>query len=218
MTYLKQYSYVILFSLGLAFAGGVSAETEQEKQVRETVAQNVAELVAYFNDEKQYYETDPQRFFNNMDKALTKIVDFRRIAARVMGKYARRASKEQRDRFVDVFKTSLFETYTKTLIESGTFEIRVTRAAINTRSDKRASVDLEVVSKSGNVYPVVYSMYRTDEGLWLMENVIVLGVNVGLAFRDRFETQMRATRGDVDAVIAGWNVKLDIENPEGASS
>ena len=61
-------------------------------------------------------------------------------------------------------------------------------------------------------------MYRTDEGLWLMENVIVFGVNVGLAFRDRFETQMRATRGDVDAVIAGWNVKLDIENPEGASS
>ncbi len=218
MKALIQFPGLVVVVAYLFMSTWAFAETEQEKQVRETVARNVAELVAYFNDEKRYYETDPNRFFENMDKALTKIVDFRRIAARVMGKYARRASKDQRDRFVDVFKTSLFETYTKTLIESGTFEIRVTRAEINSRSDKRASVDLEVVSKSGNIYPVVYSMYRTDEGHWLMENVIVFGVNVGLAFRDRFETQMRATRGDVDAVIAGWNVKLDIDSPEGAKS
>ncbi len=199
-------------------AASAFAKEDQERLVRETVEKNVAELVTYFNDEKQFYETDPQRFFNNMDKALTKIVDFRRIAARVMGKYARKANREQRDRFVNVFKTSLFDTYTKTLIESGTFEIRVIKATINPRSDERASVDLEVVSKSGNVYPVVYSMYKSDEGHWLMENVIVFGVNVGLAFRDRFEGQMRATRGDIDAVIDGWNVKLDIDQPPGAAS
>jgi len=150
----------------------VSQATAQssEELVRATVEQNVSDLLETFNQEKQYYETDPDRFFREMESALTSIVDFRRIAARVMGKYARKTSKEQRDRFVKAFKTSLFETYTKTLIESGTFEIQVTRAAINTRSDRRARVDLEVVSESGSVYPVTYSMYKTDEGEWLMEN------------------------------------------------
>ncbi|MDX1452790.1 MAG: ABC transporter substrate-binding protein [Oleiphilaceae bacterium] len=212
---MRTYVNWFLSGLLLVSASVASAESEQERLVRETVSKNVAELLTYFNDEKQYYETDPQRFFSNMDRALTKIVDFRRIAARVMGKYARRANKEQRDRFVDVFKTSLFDTYSKTLIESGTFEIRVLKATLNSRSDKRASVDLEVVSKSGSVYPVVYSMYLTDEGHWLMENVIVFGVNVGLAFRDRFENQMRSTRGNIDAVIDGWNVKLEIDQPQG---
>ncbi len=192
----------------------VAFADDQADEVRLTVETNVKELVVYFNEEKEYFETDPQRFYNNMDQALTKIVDFRRIAARVMGKYARKASKDQRNRFVDTFKQSLFETYAKTLVESGTFEIRVTKAAINSRSDKRASVDLEVVSDNGNIYPVIYSMYKTDEGQWLMENVIVFGVNVGLAFRDRFETQMRAERGNIDAVIDGWSVELDIEQPK----
>jgi len=206
----------VAFLFSLALVKPVFAFADDSEQVRQTVEQNVLEVVDYFEKEKQYYETDPERFFRNMDLALSKIVDFRRIAARVMGRFARKASKEQRDRFVETFKKTLFDTYSKTLIESGTFEIRVTKAAINSRSDRRASVDLEVMSDNGNTYPVIYSMYKTDEGEWLMENVIVFGVNVGLAFRDRFESQMRATRGDIDAVIDGWSVKLDIEQPKGS--
>ncbi len=202
----------LIFALVLAHSGLVQAS--QEEEIRLTVKENVDELVAYFNKEKNYYESDPERFFKNMDTALAKIVDFRRIAARVMGKHARKADKDQRNRFVEVFKNSLFETYTKTLVESGTFKIRVVKATMNSRSDERASVDLEIESDNGNVYPVIYSMYRNDDGRWMMENVIVFGVNIGLAFRDRFENQMRANRGNVDAVIDTWDVKLDLEQPK----
>lgn len=191
-----------------------AAGSKPEEQVRLIVEQNVNELVVKFKEEKTYYETDPDRFFGNMDAALSKIVDFRRFAARVMGKYAKRASKDQRNRFVDVFKNSLFQTYTSTLMESGTFQINVMKATLNSRSDKRASVDLEVISKNGNVYPVIYSMYKNKQDQWLLENVIVFGVNIGLAFRDRFETAMRTHKGSVDAVIDSWSVQLDIKQPE----
>lgn len=192
----------------------VASDKQTAEKVRAVVAQNVEELASKFETERQYYETDPERFFGNMDAALAKIVDFRRIAARVMGKYAKRANKDQRNRFVEVFKDSLFQTYTRTLVESGKFDIKVTKATLNSRSDKRASVDLEVISDNGNVYPVVYSMYKNKQDEWLLENVIVFGINIGLAFRDRFETQMRTHKGNVDAVIDAWTVQLDIKQPE----
>lgn len=208
----------VLFVLSLCFASVANADSikEAEDKVRQDVARNVAELVEDFNREKASYNDNPQRFFDRMDVSLTKIVDFRRIAARVMGKYAKQASEEQKDRFVETFKKSLYETYTKTLIESGAFQIKVTKATINSRSDDRASVDLEVVSDNGQVYPVVYSMYRREDQSWFMENVIVFGVNIGLAFRDRFEAKYREHKGNLDTVINAWSADIDIKRPDTA--
>jgi phospholipid transport system substrate-binding protein len=210
---------VFLFILVIClstFSVGTSAyaSESQEELVRKTVETSVVELLETFNRERQYYEAQPERFFNNMDTALSKIVDFRRIAGRVMGKYGRRASKEQRNNFVEVFKKSLYNTYTKTLMESGVFKINVTKATINSRSDERANVNLDVISDNGTAFPVLYAMYRGDEGMWLVENVVVFGVNVGLAFRDRFESEMRQNKNDISAVIDSWTVKLDIVKPE----
>lgn len=206
-----------LLSIFLLFgfsAHSLAGDKSAEASIHEIVKNNVDELVAKYQSEREHFENDPDRFYNNMDDALSKIIDFRRFAARVMGKYAKRADKEQRDRFVEVFKTSLFQTYAGTLVESGTFEINVLKTELNSRSDKRASVDLEVISQSGNVYPIIYSMYKNKQDQWLLENVIVFGVNIGLAFRDRFETAMRTHKGNVDAVIDSWSVQLDIKQPE----
>jgi phospholipid transport system substrate-binding protein len=211
----------LLLFLSLVFFGSVSAstsETDGATDVRQVVEQNVASMLQVYETEKVHFESDPQRFYRSMDDAISNIVDFKRIAARVMGKYARLASKEQRGQFTQVFKDSLFNTYTKTLVESGKFKINVTKAELNSRSDARASVDMDVISDSGNVYPVTYSMYKNKEGQWLMENVIVFGVNVGLAFKDKFEAQYRASKGDITAVINGWTVDIELKAPETAAT
>jgi len=203
-----------VFLCALSSGNYVYAVESQEELVRKRVEMSVVELLETFNKERQYYDTEPDRFFKTMDEALSKIVDFRRIAGRVMGKYGKRASKAQRDSFVEVFKKSLYVTYTRTLIESGVFKINVTKANINSRSDKRANVNLDVVSDNGTVFPVLYAMHKNKQSQWLVENVVVFGVNIGLAFRDRFETQMRKNKNDVDAVIRSWTVNLDIVKPE----
>lgn len=211
----------LVLALGIAAAQVSYAATTtasqglESEEIRLTVEKNVTEVLELFKVEREYYETDPERFLASMDGALNKIVDFRRIAARVMGKYGRRASKEQKNRFVSVFKDSLYTTYTKTLVESGVFDIKVTKAKLNSRSDKKAVVDMQVITDNGTVLPVAYSMYLNKENQWLMENVIVFGVNVGLAFRDRFALQYRKSKGDLDLVIDGWSVDLDIKKPDG---
>jgi phospholipid transport system substrate-binding protein len=213
MLALKQ-RFLWMFAMVALMAGQAWAGPEED--LKQYVDENTQKLVQKLNEEKGLYEQDPEAFYASMDEALDQFVDFRRIAARVMGRYARQTSPEQRDEFVAKFKRSLFDSYAQALVSAENFEINVLEAEILPQNDDRASVQMEVVSASGNRYPVTYSMYRNGEGRWMMENVIVEGVNIGLAFRDRFAQEMEQNRGQVQAVIDGWGdaveaLKLDEE-------
>ncbi|WP_239985580.1 MlaC/ttg2D family ABC transporter substrate-binding protein [Marinobacter salexigens] len=183
-----------------------SVQADPEDDLQQYVDENTQRLVSQLNAERGLYESDPEAFYQNMEDALEGFVDFRRIAARVMGRYARQATPEQRDEFVVRFKRSLFDSYAQALMSADNFEIKVKGATINPSNDNRASVGMEVITATGNRHSVTYSMYRRGEGSdWLMENVIVEGVNIGLSFRDRFTQEMEANRGQVEVVIDGWS-------------
>lgn len=182
--------------------------------LRAYVDRNTQQLVDKLNEEKGLYRSDPEAFYSSMDAELQNFVDFRRIAARVMGRYARQTTPEQRDEFVEKFKRSLFDSYAQALVSADDFEIEVKEAEINPSNDSRAAVQMQVISASGNRYPVTYSMYKNDDGRWLMENVIVEGVNIGLAFRDRFSQEMEQRRGKIQAVIDNWGSAVESLNLE----
>lgn len=203
MPAIKQHLF-LLFALALMFAGPARA-ADEASELRDYVNDNTQRLVEKLNQDKGLYKTDPEAFYKSMDDALTDFVDFRRIAARVMGRYARQTTPEQRDEFVAKFKRSLFDSYAQALVNADDFKIVVKDAVINPQDDGRASVQMEVISSSGNRYPVTYSMYKNKEDRWMMENVIVEGVNIGLAFRDRFAQEMEENRGQIQAVIDGWS-------------
>ena len=78
-----------------------------EEDLKRYVDENTQKLVQKLNAEKGLYEKDPEAFYASMDETLQEFVDFRRIAARVMGRYARQTTPEQRDAFVEKFKRSL---------------------------------------------------------------------------------------------------------------
>ena len=183
-----------------------------EEDLKRYVDENTQKLVQKLNAEKGLYEKDPEAFYASMDETLQEFVDFRRIAARVMGRYARQTTPEQRDAFVEKFKRSLFDSYAQALVSAEDFEIIVKEATILPQNEDRASVEMELISASGNRYPVTYSMYRTGDDRWMMENVIVEGVNIGLAFRDRFAQEMEENRGQVQAVIDGWGDAVEALN------
>ncbi len=183
-------------------------------EVKKIVEENTQQLVVELEKSRDLYFTEPARFYSEMEKALEEVVDFRRIAARVMGRYARQADRKQRDLFVETFKVSLFSTYARALVESGDFKIAVLDAKMISARNDRASVALQVTSENGNTYPVVYSMYLSSQrDVWLLENMIVNGVNLGLAFRDRFEEEVHRYKGNLDAVIANWNADLSVASP-----
>ncbi len=183
-------------------------------EVQKIVELNTAQLVSELEKHKSLYYSEPDAFYKKMEAALEDVVDFRRIAGRVMGRYARHADKNQRDQFVETFKKSLFSTYAKALVESGDFTVQVIASKMISEQNDRASVELVVTSSSGNSYPVIYSMYMNAKlEKWLLENMIVNGVNVGLAFRDRFEEEVQKYKGDLSQVIQNWHAELASSTP-----
>ncbi|MAM89298.1 MAG: toluene tolerance protein [unclassified Hahellaceae] len=195
----------------LMFCALFSAQAEAgvEDEIMAKVRKDTNRLVEKLRNQRQTYYEDKTKFYDIMHGALVESIDFQRISARIMGRYRREASDEQQKRFVEVFKKSLFNAYGKTLVESDQFNINVLSAELNPRAKDRASVNLEVVSQSGNKYPVTYSMYDSDKKGWLLENVIVNGVNLGLAFRDKFEQLMSQHKGNIDKVIDNWTSTVE---------
>lgn len=201
MIALTQRFFLALTLMALCVA---SVQAGPEEDLQRYVDDNTQRLVKKLNAERGLYDRDPEAFYRSMDEALDGFVDFRRIAARVMGRYARQTTPEQRDEFVVKFKRSLFDSYAQALVSAEDFRIKVNAATINPQDDNRASVAMEVITASGNRHSVTYSMYRKEGSSWMMENVIVEGVNIGLSFRDRFTQEMEASRGQVQVVIDGW--------------
>lgn len=194
----------------LLFSAASQAMAPAE-EVHKLVEDNVSVLVKKMDKIRPLYQENPELFYLEMEPALAELVDFRRIAARVMGKYGRVASKSQRDSFVETFKKSLFSSYSKALVESGQFTVVVQGAKMLNDDKSKATVDIDVSAENGNKYTVAYSMYlNAKTNQWLLENIIVSGINLGLAFRDRFEQEMMVNKGNMDKVIANWNAELEI--------
>ncbi len=195
------WGFIVSFlMLGLSVA---SAQAAQQTP-KEVITQTANELLSIIEDARGYYEQEPERFYNQVESILTPAVDMRRFSAGVMAKYYRKASKEQRRRFLQVFQDSLIRTYAKGLLAFSNEEIRVLDPKAASRDPKRDSVEMEVISVDGTVYPILYSMRKGKDERWRITNVTVNGINLGLTFRNQFDSAMQAHNRDVDYVIDNW--------------
>lgn len=204
-------------SVGHAAMSGDEVQTEDD--LKQYVAENTDRMVDKIDELRDQYQSSDDAFYQEMEAELSSFIDFRRIAARVMGRYGRQASEEQRDAFVEKFKRSLFDTYASALADTNDFKVNVTDARFLAQNKDRATVNLTVTSETGTSYQVSYSLFKNSDGHWLMENVIVEGVNIGLAFRDRFQQEMENRRGNIQAVIDNWSGEVEeLEEKTGQES
>lgn len=195
------FSWVALFflSFGLPVAAHSASETPKE-----VVTRTANELLAIIEDARGYYDEDPQRFYDNVERILEPAVDMRRFAAGVMAKYYRVATNDQRRRFLEVFKGSMIRTYAKGLLAFSNEEIRVLDPKAPSRDPERDTVEMEVIAVDGTVYPIIYSMRKGKDEQWRITNVTVNGINLGLTFRNQFDSAMQAHNRDFDYVIENW--------------
>lgn len=178
------------------------AAAQTPHQVVEDTSVRVMEIL---NANRELYKQDADAFYNGLNEIMEPVVDFQGIARSVMTvRYSRSATPEQMERFIETFKRSMVEFYGNALLEFDGGSITVLPPARGAQqTEERASVNMEVRSNSGNVYPVTYTMANID-GQWKVRNVIVEGINIGLLFRDQFAQAMQTHRNNLDAVIDNW--------------
>jgi phospholipid transport system substrate-binding protein len=137
-----------------------------------------------------------------LDRLVTDIVlpyfDFRRMSQWVLGKYYRKATADQRERFVVEFRNLLVRTYGRFLSEYAGEKV-VYLPVADTSDATSVKVRTEIEFGDNSVISVAYSLYSGPDG-WKVYDVAFDGVSMVTNYRSSYGRIIR-TEG-MDSLIS----------------
>jgi phospholipid transport system substrate-binding protein len=181
-----------------------------ESNPHQFIDSQAQEMVSIIRNNQALYTNDPELFKEKINTVFEPMVDFRRVGASVMGKkYYLAASKSQRLQFIESFKTSLLDTYSSTLAQWGDQKIITIFPEV---SELKTTEDVEQnLITSSNIYPITYKVRKDKNGNWLIINIIVNGVNLGLTFRNQFQALAKEHNENIDEIIKHWTSDANLD-------
>jgi len=195
---------ILLYSLLLSSL--VTAEVRTNQELKYYVSNSMNLLLTKLKEHKDEYKQDSDLFYRDVNNELSKIIDFKRIAMKVMGRYGRLATKEQRKQFVHAFKNSLYQTYAQVLLDNNGIEFSVINATLNPQNPIKANAKIVIKSSSGSNFDISYALHKSNDKKYRIENIVIMGINLGLAYKDRFKQQIKANKGNIKTVIDNWSL------------
>ena len=165
---------------------------------------NAQKMVQVLTLEAALFESDRPLYEQKIKDIFEPMIDFRRVAASVMGKkYYLLASQGERSEFVLIFKDSLLDTYAETLAQWGDSTI-TTKFPDSKSNIYEKNVEVKQVLNTGSSkYPISYKLRRNEEG-WKIVNIIINGVNLGLTFRNQFQALAVTHDENIDLTLQNW--------------
>lgn len=165
---------------------------------------NAQKMVKVLTKDVDLFESDRQLYENKIKEIFEPMIDFRRVAASVMGKkYYLMASKDERAEFVNIFKDSLLDTYAETLAQWGDSLISTEFPKSNLNIDIKSVEVRQTLDTGSSKYPISYKLRRSDDG-WKIVNIIINGVNLGLTFRNQFQALAVSHEENIEITLKNW--------------
>ena len=180
------FQVVMAVAFALMQSAGLQAEEQQPDhqgpaEVISKVTTQVMEVVA---DANTYFDEDPDRYYREIDGALSGLVDWRGFATAVMGEYYSRGRamdkagrvnlKRQRDDFAVTLREGLIRSYAKGLLAFGGARMEVQGVEASPQSTRIASVTQLVYGEAERVYTIRYQMGQYKDGSWRLRNLCLL--------------------------------------------
>lgn len=187
-----------LLFLGLMlFALNASAVTREPGEVVEGTVGGVLDRLG---QERDQLEAHPERIYELIQELVIPHFDFSSMSKWVLGKSNwSNATPEQRDVFVEQFKTLLVRTYAKALLEFSEEKI-VVNEVIKKGNSNLVTVKTEVKQPGGATsIPINYRMHISD-GEWKVVDVTVDGISLVRSYRGSFASQIK--ENGLEALIA----------------
>lgn len=178
-----------------------------QEAARETVIRVVDSFRTEIIADKAQLAKNPELLSQRIDKILTPVINFDDFSKKVMGKYYRRATPDQRSRFVTVTRDTLLKTYSGSLLDLDPDKINVLPLGPQRSGDE---VKVDVDFKTGDGAPLNLNFYMEDYGNddWKLSNVVINNINFGLTFRKQFAVMMQQNRNNIDSAIDAWEQSL----------
>ena len=165
---------------------------------------NAQKMVNVLIENVELYDKDRSLYEDKIKEIFEPMIDFRRVAASVMGKkYYLMATEDQRAEFVLIFKDSLLNTYAETLAQWGDSSISTVFPSEKENS-LRMNVEVKQILNTGtSQYPVSYKLRKNKDG-WKIVNIIINGVNLGLTFRNQFQALAILHDENIESTLRNW--------------
>ena len=203
----KKIAGLLLSALMLPLS--VQANTGPDEVIREASD----EVLAAVNDRRDELRNNPDQLYEVVDDILLPRFDRRYTGGLVMGKYWRKASDEQRDRFILALYRSLVKTYANGILDYRGDELKILPVDGDLESGK-VVVQTRVTLDTGVETPVDYRM-RLTKGGWKAYDVIIEGISYVANYRKQYASEFRAK--GIDGVIKELEAKAG-DGPAEAST
>jgi phospholipid transport system substrate-binding protein len=180
------------------------------------------QIMAIVGEAPEYFDTDPDRFYNEIGAVLDETIDWRGFAKGVMGDYAsnaryrslddegRSALRDQLQSFTDIMKSGLIRTYAKGLLAFSGSKFEIVNGEAIDPDARSASITQLVYGSGDRTYTVKYQMGRSRDGSWRLRNLIVADINLGQIYRNQFAAAAKSADGDVAKVVAEWDIAANL--------
>ena len=190
--------------LSLLFILLASAYIHSEENPYSFIDSNAQQMVSVLTENSDLFNTDRESYENKIKEIFEPMIDFRRVAASVMGKkYYLLSTKTQRTDFVEIFKDSLLDTYAETLAQWGDSTISTYFSDDQIDSQIKTIEVKQTLNTGSSKYPISYKLRRDNEG-WKIINIIINGVNLGLTFRNQFQALAISNNEDIESTLNNW--------------
>ena len=167
------------------------------------IDESAQQMVRVLTEDSSLFETDRALYEDKIKEIFEPMIDFRRVAASVMGKkYYLLATKEERAEFVLIFRDSLLDTYAETLAQWG--DSTITTEFPKNKEELSKNVEVKQTLDTGtSKYPISYKLRKSKDG-WKIVNIIINGVNLGLTFRNQFQALAVSHNENISDTLRNW--------------
>jgi len=172
----------------------LAADAGSPVELLRTISSNVIQILV---NEKATLKAHPDKVYEIVNNYILPNLDDITMAKLALGKNWRKASRAQKLRFINEFRTLLIRTYSKSLLEYKNQQINFFPLRLNGNA-KIASVRAEVIQPGGPPVPLVYRV-RLKNNTWKVYDIKVDGISLVTSYRGTFTQEVR--KGGINGLL-----------------
>ena len=154
----KNFLYLLLVSL-------LTNNILSEEDPYIFIDKNAQQMVVVLIENKNLFLDDRSAYEDKIKEIFEPMIDFKRVAAGVMGRqHYMKASPDQRNKFVDVFRNSLLDTYSETLAQWENQDIDTIFPETRDFIDKKSIEVRQILNTGSSKYPISYKLRKNKDG------------------------------------------------------
>ncbi len=185
-------------------AASASASQQTPEQVVQTITHDLDQAIA---GHREQLRGDKEKLISVIDDVFLPHFDIDYASILVLGRHAREATPQQRERFARAFYNSITHRYAEGLLNytKGAVQVLPFNGDLN---DKRTVVRTQVVLDDGKKLSVDYAFRKSRSGDWKAYDVIIEGISYVTNYRNQVDAEVRKV--GIDKLIT--NLETQGEN------